>query len=92
MRNSSAEPEFSTNSVVYSDFSPERFVDAARAAIFLSMSRKTVLALARRNRLPAHPIGGTRKIWRFRISELEHWLNTEVNSDSHRGRVERSFS
>ena len=72
--------------------SSEPFVDAERAAIFLSMSRKTVLALARRNKLPAHPIGGLRKIWRFRLSELENWLNTEVNSNSHRGRVERSFS
>ena len=91
MRNSSAEPQFSTETI-NGYFSSEPFVDAERAAIFLSMSRKPVLALARGSKLPAHPIGGTRKIWRFRISELEHWLNTEVNSDSHRGRVERSFS
>jgi predicted DNA-binding transcriptional regulator AlpA len=91
MRDSLVEPQLQTKAI-NGYLSSEPFVDAQRAAIFLSMSRKTVLALARRNQLPAHPIGGLRKIWRFRISELEHWLNTEVNSDSHRGRVERSFS
>lgn len=70
----------------------EPYVDAQRAAAFLSLARKQVLALARKGKLPAHPIGCGRKIWRFRLSELEHWLNSEVNSDSHRGRVERSFS
>ena len=70
----------------------EPFVDAERAAIFLSMPRKTVLALARSGRLPAHPIGGMRKIWRFRLTELDMWMNREVNSDSHRGRNERNVS
>lgn len=72
----------------------EPFVDAERAAAFLAMSRKTVLALSRKGQLPGHPIGqGPRKIWRFRLSELSRWLvQEEVNLDSHRGRNERNNS
>ena len=50
---------------------PERFVDADEAAKFLSLTRRRVLDLARARKLPAHPIGdGTRRIWRFRLSEI----------------------
>ncbi|MHB1936807.1 MAG: helix-turn-helix domain-containing protein [Acidobacteriaceae bacterium] len=74
--------------------SHEPFVDAERAAAFLDMRRKTLLGLARKGHLPAHPIGmGPRKIWRFRLSELSQWLaQEELNLDSHRGRNERSNS
>ncbi len=59
----------------------EPFVDAERAATFLDMRRKTLLDLARKGRLPGHPIGfGQRRIWKFRISELEYWMQSEVNS------------
>ena len=72
----------------------ESYVDAGRAATFLAMSRKTLLALSRKGHLPAHPIGrGPRKIWRFRLSELSRWLEQEaVKLDSHRGRNERNIS
>jgi hypothetical protein len=50
---------------------PERFVDADAAAKFLSLSRRSVLDLARAGKLPAHPIGdSSRRVWRFRLSEL----------------------
>ena len=50
---------------------PERFVDADEVAKFLSHTRRRVLDLARRGKLPAHSIGtGARRIWRFRLSEL----------------------
>jgi hypothetical protein len=50
---------------------PENFVDAARAADFLSLKPRRVLELARSGELPAHPLGsGVRRIWRFRLSEL----------------------
>ena len=50
---------------------PERFVDADKAAKFLSLSRRRVLDLARARQLPGHPIGGgARRVWRFRLSEL----------------------
>jgi len=50
---------------------PEPFVDANRAAEFLSLRPRRVLELARAHQIPAHPIGnGARKVWRFRLSEL----------------------
>jgi hypothetical protein len=61
--------------------SHEPFVDAERAATFLDMRRKTLLDLARKGKVPAHPIGfGQRRMWKFRISELEYWMQTEVHS------------
>lgn len=59
----------------------EPFVSAERAAEFLAMSRKTILVLARKGYLPAHPVGqGPRKAWKFRLSELDCWMRQEVNS------------
>jgi hypothetical protein len=64
-----------------SPYSHEPFVDAERAATFLDMRRRTLLSLARQGKLPGHPVGfGQRRMWKFRISELEHWMQTEVNS------------
>ena len=49
----------------------ERFVDAAEAAKFLSLTRRRILELARAGKLPGHPIGeGARRVWRFRLSEI----------------------
>jgi hypothetical protein len=57
----------------------EPFVDAERAASFLSMPRKTLLAKSRKGYLPGHPIGqGPRKTWRFRLSELAGWMEGEA--------------
>jgi excisionase family DNA binding protein len=71
----------------------EQFVDAERAAQFLSISRKTLLALARKGGLPAYGVGeGKRKVWKFRLSELDSWMRSEVTSRSHRGRIERKAS
>lgn len=65
----------------------EPYIEAGRAAAYLSMSRKTLLKKARSGRLPGHPIGdGRKKMWRFRISELDRWMQTEVTSDSDGGR------
>lgn len=67
----------------------ESFVSAQRAAEFLAMSRKTVLALARKGYLPGHPVGqGVRKIWKFRLSELDHWMQIELISGSDQGRIQ----
>jgi hypothetical protein len=50
---------------------PEPFVDAIRAAEFLSLTPRRILELARTAQIPAHPVGaGRRKQWRFRLSEL----------------------
>lgn len=79
---------------LFSPMEQEPFVDAQRAASFLAMPRKTLLAKSRSGHLPAHPIGqGPRKIWRFRLSELSRWLDQKtVILDSHRGRNERNIS
>jgi hypothetical protein len=51
---------------------PEPFVSAERAALFLSVKRRQLLALARRGLPGAYPLGtGTqRRVWVFRLSEL----------------------
>ena len=50
---------------------PEPFVDAVRAADFLSLKPRRMLELARSGGLPAYPLGtGKRRVWRFRLSEL----------------------
>jgi len=68
----------------------EPFVGAERAATFLDMPRKTLLGLARRGKLPAHgiPGKGRKKSWRFRISELDLWMRTEVTLVSDQGRFQ----
>jgi len=59
---------------------PEPFVDSARAAEFLSIRPRRLLELARKNVLPAYPIGrGQRRVWRFRLSELAATVTGEVN-------------
>lgn len=65
----------------------EPFVNAERAASFLDMPRKTLLGLARKGKLPAHgiPGKGRKKSWRFRISELDLWMRTEVTLVSDQG-------
>jgi excisionase family DNA binding protein len=70
-------------------FTQEQFVDGQRAAEFLGLPRKTLLNLARRGSVPAHPIGdGVRHTWRFRLSELASWIESKtVESGSHRGRI-----
>ena len=72
----------------------EPFVCAERAAQHLDMPRTTLLGLARRGKLPAYGIPGKggKKSWRFRISELDHWMQTEVTSGSEQGlSSERKF-
>ena len=60
--------------------SPEPFVDATRAAEFLSVTPRYLLDLARRRLLPAYPLGiGCRRQWRFRLSELASALSGQEN-------------
>jgi hypothetical protein len=50
---------------------PEPFVSAEEAALFLSINRRYLLALARKGMAGAYALGtGARKIWVFRLSEL----------------------
>jgi excisionase family DNA binding protein len=69
----------------------EAFVDAERAAQFLSVTRRRVLEMARAGELPSHAIGsGRRKSWRFRLSELAEAFvaRTAAHSGRCRGIIE----
>jgi hypothetical protein len=64
-----------SDNLTFQNGQPERFVDAATAAAFLSITRKYLLKLSRLGLIPAHPFGvGSRKQWRYRISELAEWV------------------
>jgi len=51
----------------------ERFSTPEDIARHLQITRRQVLQAARQNLLPAHPVsfGGRRRIWRFKISEVD---------------------
>lgn len=69
--------------------SSEPYVNAARAAEHLSISAKKLLTMARAGQVPAHGIGySQRKMWRFLLSELDQWIQSEVTS----GKPPRSSS
>jgi hypothetical protein len=41
-------------------------------AVFLAITRRQVLVLARSGKIPAHPLlGSRRKVWRFKLSEVD---------------------
>jgi hypothetical protein len=61
----------------------EPFVDEDIIARFLQVTPRRVLEMARNNEIPAHPIGrGTRKTWRFRISEIDAHFSREGKAAS----------
>lgn len=62
----------SDSSASFAGFEP--YVDERAVAHFLQLTPRRVLQLARAAELPAHPIGGQRKTWRFRISEIANCL------------------
>jgi hypothetical protein len=61
---------------------PEPFVDADIAAAFLGITRRTLLHKVRVGRIPGHPLdpAAKKKEWRFKLSELDRVLCSEVNS------------
>ena len=62
----------------------EPYVDAREGAAFLHMHPKTLMRLARNGSVPAYSLSeGTRRHWRFLISELDKWMKTKVNSSAH---------
>jgi excisionase family DNA binding protein len=58
----------------------EPLLTATEAAALLKIHPKTLQRMARRGRIPARRIGD---LWRFRASELDAWLKSEVFSDRH---------
>jgi hypothetical protein len=67
----------------------EPYLNAVHAAAHLSISPKKLLAMARAGLVPAYGIGqGKRKMWRFLLPELDHWMQTTVTSGSDQGRFQ----
>jgi hypothetical protein len=64
----------------YPSPSPEPFVPAEVAANFLGIKRRLLLAMARRGFAGSYPVGtgDFRKVWVFRIGELEAALTARV--------------
>jgi excisionase family DNA binding protein len=57
----------------------EPYVDVKRAASYLSVAVKTLNEWARLEKIPAYPWGdGSRKTWRFKLSELDEWMHGRV--------------
>ena len=54
----------------------EPLVDAEEVGGLLRLHAKTVQQMARAGRIPSMRIG---KFWRFRKSQIDHWLRCEVN-------------
>ena len=70
---------------------PEPYVDVRRAASYLSVAAKTLNEWARLEKIPAYPWGdGVRKTWRFKLSELDEWMQRRINSDRRPPLSERS--
>lgn len=69
----------------------EPFIDAVEASRFLKLHPKTLLRLARKGSIPAHPLTGCRRhIWRFLLSELDAWARGRLDSGSDRCQNSRS--
>lgn len=65
-------------STAFRSFEP--FVSAIEASRFVRLHPVTVQRLAREGHLPGHPVGtGTRRRWRFLLSELGQWLRERDN-------------
>ena len=54
----------------------EPLIDCDEAAQLLGLHPKTVQLMARSGKIPAIRVG---RFWRFRKSEIDHWLRSEVN-------------
>lgn len=47
----------------------------------MSVAIKTLNEWARLDKIPAYPWGdGSRKTWRFKLSELDVWMQRRINS------------
>jgi hypothetical protein len=63
---------------------PEAYVDAKEGAAFLRMHPKTLMRLAREGIVPAYSFSdGSRRHWRFLLSQLDTWMRSRVNSTAH---------
>lgn len=58
----------------------EPLITADQAAELLTLHPKTVKRLAKEGLLPAMKIG---RVWRFRESSLDAWMNTHLKYSGH---------
>ena len=56
---------------------PENMLTASEVARYLKVKIETVYNLIQKSELPAAKIGGQ---WRFRETELERWVQTQMGS------------
>ena len=63
---------------------PEPYVDAEVASHHLSVARKTLNEMARTGQIPAYPwgVGTERRCWRFKLSELDTFMKSRIQSAS----------
>ena len=66
----------------------ETLMDSAAAAALLKIHRKTLERMALRGDVPGHKVG---KFWRFRASELDRWLGSQLQSTRQPCRMKASF-
>jgi excisionase family DNA binding protein len=59
------------------NFRFEPLLNTIEAGQLLKMHEKTLARLARSREIPAMRIG---RLWRFRASQLDAWLNAQVGS------------
>ncbi|MGO9211050.1 MAG: helix-turn-helix domain-containing protein [Terriglobales bacterium] len=62
----------------------EPLLDDDQAAELLGLHPKTLQRLARRGQIPAYRIG---RFWRYRVSELDAWLRSGIQSAGQSARV-----
>jgi excisionase family DNA binding protein len=59
----------------------EPYVSPEEAAGFLKTNRLNVIRMARSGSVPAYPLGaGKRRQWRFKLSELDKYMQRELNT------------
>jgi hypothetical protein len=61
---------------------PEPFVDPDTAAAFVGITRRALLQKVRAGKIPGYPLdrGAKKKEWRFKLSELDRYLCSAINS------------
>src|ERR1700677_901917 len=61
---------------------PEPFVDADTAAAFVGITRRTLLQKVRAGKIPGYPLDrcAKKKEWRFKLSELDRYLCSAIDS------------
>jgi|SRR5437667_9103644 len=65
-------------------FQFEPYVDTNELAAHLKVKRRQVLEMTRRGIIPGHPlgIGTSRRVWRYKISEVEAAMASGVRKPS----------